>query len=105
MTLGIIFHLSVVVEGHGHSLRLTVQDTVGGGAWLTMGVWPQGLPGWFLAGPQQCQCTHFLRQVVRFARLGFLTRESGTLVASSSDVNSADQCHEGGRGWSRAGAQ
>ena len=38
MTLRIMFSLSVVVEGHGHSLRLMAQDTVGADAWLAMGM-------------------------------------------------------------------
>lgn len=44
MTLRIMFSLSVVVEGHGHSLRLMAQDAVEAGAWLAVGMWPQGPP-------------------------------------------------------------
>lgn len=60
--------LSTAVVGAMDSLRLMAQDAVGADAWLAMGMWAQGSPGWFQAGLEQGQCTYFLRQVLWFVR-------------------------------------
>lgn len=54
---------------HGHTPRLMTQDAMGADAWLAIGMRAQGPPGWFQAGLEQCQYTHFLRQVLWFVRL------------------------------------